>query len=89
MLFEVFLIMITVYILISLLILPFQYRFLITLKKEEEKHRKKGRTQGEMYDKMNAGELALHSNMQGNPLFFLANILATIIYWFKHRKKSL
>ncbi|QTC40264.1 DUF3949 domain-containing protein [Bacillus sp. V3] len=89
MLLEVFLIIAGVYILISLLILPFQYRFLITLKKEEEKHRKKGLTQGDMYDKMNAGELALHSNLQGNPLFFLANILASIIYWFKHRKKSL
>ncbi|MBH9965983.1 DUF3949 domain-containing protein [Bacillus sp. MKU004] len=89
MLLEVFLIIAGVYILISLLILPFQYRFLITLKREEEKHRKKGRTQGEMYDSMNAGELAIHSNMQGNPLFFLANILASIIYWFKHRKKSL
>ncbi len=89
MLLEVFLIIAGVYILISLLILPFQYRFLITLKKEEEKHRKKSLTQGDMYDKMNAGELALHSNMQGNPLFFLANILASIIYWFKYRKKSL
>ncbi|OIU69646.1 DUF3949 domain-containing protein [Rossellomorea aquimaris] len=89
MLLEVFLIIIGVYILISLLILPFQYRFLITLKREEEKHRKKGRTQGEMYDSMNAGDLALHSNMQGNPLFFLANILASIIYRVKHRKKSL
>jgi Protein of unknown function (DUF3949) len=88
MLLEVFLIIAGVYILISLLILPFQYRFLITLKKEEEKHRKKGRTQGDMYDKMNAGELALHSNMQGNPLFFLANILATIIYRLKLPAKN-
>jgi hypothetical protein len=72
MLFEVFLIIIGVYILISLLILPFQYRFLITLKKEEEKHKKKGRTQGKMYDSMNAGELALHSNMQAEiRCFFL------------------
>jgi Protein of unknown function (DUF3949) len=88
MMLEVFLIIAGVYILISLLILPFQYRFLITLKREEEKHRKKGRTQGEMYDSMKAGDLALHSNMQGNPLFLLANILASIIYRFKQRKKS-
>ncbi|MEL3970970.1 DUF3949 domain-containing protein [Rossellomorea oryzaecorticis] len=89
MLLDVFFIIIGVYILISLLILPFQYRFLLVLKKEEEKYRKKGLTQGEMYDKMNAGELALHSNMQGNPLFFLANVLASIIYWLKHREKTL
>jgi Protein of unknown function (DUF3949) len=85
MLLNVFLGIIGVYILISLLILPFQYRFLLTLKNEEEKNRSKGRTQGEMYENMNAAELALHSNMQGNPLFFLANVLASIIYWIKHR----
>lgn len=85
MILNVFLGIIGVYILISLLILPFQYRFLLTLKKEEERNKQNGRTQGEMYDNMNAAELALYSNMQGNPLFFLANILASVIYRIKHR----
>lgn len=68
------------YVLISLLILPMQYRFLIALKAEEEKNRLKGKKQGEMYDDMNAGELSLH----GNPLFFLANLFASILYRVRH-----
>jgi hypothetical protein len=73
------------YVLISLLILPMQYRFLVVLKAEEQKNRLKGKKQGEMYDAMNAGELSLHGNMQGNPVFFLANLFASILYRMKHR----
>jgi Protein of unknown function (DUF3949) len=73
------------YVLISLLILPMQYRFLVALKAEEQKNRLKGKKQGEMYDAMNAGELSLHGNMQGNPVFFLANLFASILYRMKHR----
>ncbi|PFA62895.1 DUF3949 domain-containing protein [Bacillus sp. AFS015802] len=81
----IFLAILGLYVLISLLILPMQYRFLITLKAEEEKNRLKGKKQGEMYDAMNAGELSLHGNMQGNPLFLLANLFASILYRVKHR----
>ena len=80
----IFLAIFGLYVLISLLILPMQYRFLIALKAEEQKNRLKGKKQGEMYDAMNAGELSLHGNMQGNPLFFLANLLASILYRLKH-----
>lgn len=82
----IFLAILGLYVFISLLILPFQYRFLIALKAEEKKNKLKGKKQGEMYDAMNAGELSLHGNMQGNPLFFLANIMASIIYRIKHPK---
>jgi Protein of unknown function (DUF3949) len=61
-----------------------QYRFLIVLKADEEKNRLKGKKQGEMYEAMNASELSLHGNMQGNPLFFLANLFASILYRVKH-----
>ncbi|MCC5804385.1 DUF3949 domain-containing protein [Rossellomorea vietnamensis] len=80
----IFLAIFGLYVLISLLMLPMQYRFLIALKAEEEKNRLKGKKQGEMYDDMNAGELSLHGNMQGNPLFFLANLFASILYRVKH-----
>jgi Protein of unknown function (DUF3949) len=82
----IFLAIFSLYVIISLLILPFQYRFLIALKEEEKKNKLKGKTQGEMYEAMNAGEQSLHGNMQGNPLFFLANILASIIFRIKHPK---
>ena len=82
---SIFLAIFGLYVLISLLILPMQYRFLIALKAEEEKNRLKGKNQGEMYDAMNVGELSLHGNMQGNPLFFLANFFASILYRVKHR----
>ncbi|UII56533.1 DUF3949 domain-containing protein [Cytobacillus spongiae] len=82
--FYIFLSIIGLYVLISLLILPFQYIFLVSLKAEEIKNKTKGKTQGEMYEDMNAGEAILHENMQGNPLFFLANLLASLIYKRKH-----
>ena len=72
------------YELLSLLILPMQYRFLTAIKKEEAKNRAKGKSQGEMYDNMRAGELVLHENIQGSPVFFLANFLASVIHRIKH-----
>ncbi|MCA1053987.1 DUF3949 domain-containing protein [Rossellomorea aquimaris] len=84
----IFLAIVGVYFIISLILLPFQYRFLIALKAEEAKNRRKGRKQGDMYDRMNAGELSLHGNMQGNPLFLLANIMASILYRIKHANKN-
>ncbi|WGG46428.1 DUF3949 domain-containing protein [Rossellomorea sp. DA94] len=80
----IFLAIFGLYVLISLLILPMQYRFLIALKAEEEKNRLKGKKQGDMYDAMNVSELSLHSNLQGNPLFFLANLFASIMYRVRH-----
>ena len=72
------------YVLLSLLILPMQYRFLTAIKKEEAKNMAKEKRQGEMYDNMRAGKLVLHENIQGNPVFFLANFLASVIYRIKH-----
>lgn len=72
------------YVLLSLLILPMQYRYLTAIKKVEVKNKAKGKRQGEMYDNMRAGELVLHENIQGNPVFFLANFLASVIYRIKH-----
>ena len=77
-----------VYLIISLLILPFQYRALVALKKEEKKYKIIGKKQGDMYDEMDASQLILHQNMQGNPIFFLANIMSSLIYWMKHRKEK-
>ncbi|WP_318508744.1 DUF3949 domain-containing protein [Bacillus sp. T3] len=82
----IFLSIVGLYVFISLLISPFQYRSLIELKEEEKKNKLKGKKQGEMYDAMNAGELSLQRNMQGNPLFFLSNIMVSIIYRIKHPK---
>ncbi|WP_260508230.1 DUF3949 domain-containing protein [Cytobacillus firmus] len=61
-----------------------QYRFLTALKKEEAKNKAKGKREGDMYDNMSAGELVLHENIQENPVLFLVNFLASVIYRFKH-----
>ncbi|MCR8848200.1 DUF3949 domain-containing protein [Rossellomorea sp. SC111] len=81
--FTIFLAAFGLYVLV-LILLPMQYRFLIALKADEEKNRLKGKKQAEMYDAMNVSELSLHGNMQGNPLFFLANLFASILYRVKH-----
>ena len=74
-----------IYIVISLLIMPLQYRYIKAIKAEEKKLRASGKKQSEMYDRMNAGEQVLHENAQGNGIFFLANILASILYRIRHR----
>ncbi|EWG12985.1 DUF3949 domain-containing protein [Cytobacillus firmus] len=84
MLLTIFWVVLGLYVLLSLIILPMQYRFLANLKEMEAKNKAKGKTQGEMYDSMRVHELVLHENMQGNPIFFLANLLASVIYRIKH-----
>ncbi|MCS0669922.1 DUF3949 domain-containing protein [Cytobacillus firmus] len=84
MLFNIFGGILGLYVLLSLLILPMQYHYLSAIKKEEAQNKAKGKRQGEMYDNMRAGELVLHENIQGNPVFFLANFLASVIYRIKH-----
>ncbi|MEH7444536.1 DUF3949 domain-containing protein [Bacillus sp. JJ1122] len=83
----IFLGILMIYILLSILILPFQYRYIKAIRAEEKNLRSHGKKQSDMYDKMNAGELVLHENVQGNGLFFLANILASILYRIKHSEK--
>ncbi|MDP4170455.1 MAG: DUF3949 domain-containing protein, partial [Bacillota bacterium] len=75
-----FLILVIFYVLLSLILLPFQYRFLVSMKQQEKINRLKGKKQGELYDKMSVGELELQYNIQSNPLFLLANIFASVIY---------
>jgi Protein of unknown function (DUF3949) len=84
MLLTIFWVVLGLYVLLSLIILPMPYRFLVNLKEMEAKNIEKGKTQGEMYDSMRVDELVLHENIQGNPIFFLANLLASVIYRVRH-----
>jgi hypothetical protein len=85
---EIFFIFIIGYILLSLILIPFQYRYVEQMEKMRKENEKKGKRQGEMMEDMGFEEQVLHANVQGNMLFFLANILATIIYKVKHREKG-
>lgn len=75
------------YILLSLILVPFQYRYVEQMEKMRIENEKKGKSQGEMMADMGFEEQVLHANVQGNMLFILANILATIVYKVKHREK--
>ncbi|KUP04976.1 hypothetical protein Q73_14150 [Bacillus coahuilensis m2-6] len=83
---ELLIILFCVYIAISLFILPFQYRLLVSLKAHENTVRAEGNIQSKMYDDMNAGEFMLHSNAQGNPIFFFSNILATLLVKYRETR---
>ncbi|WP_246017636.1 DUF3949 domain-containing protein [Mesobacillus subterraneus] len=61
---------------------PIQYRY---IKKMEELKKKKSMKQHELYENMPVQEEVLHMNLQSNPLFIPANILAGLIYKFRHR----
>lgn len=82
---EILVIFIIGYILLSLILIPFQYRYVEQMEKMRIENEKKGKSQGEMMEDMEFEQQVLHANVQGNLLFFLANILATIVYKVKHR----
>jgi hypothetical protein len=84
---DVFIIFVGGYILLSLILVPFQYRYIEQMAKRRIENEKKGKRQGEMMEDMEFEEQVLHANVQGNILFILANILATIVYKVKHRGK--
>jgi hypothetical protein len=85
---EVFGIFVIGYIILSIILVPFQYRYIEEMKKQRIAHEKIGIGQGEMFEQMEFEQQVLHANAQGNFLFLLANILATIIYKIKQRKKT-
>jgi phage regulator Rha-like protein len=73
------------YIVLSLVLVPFQYKYIKQLEEMRKINSAKGKTQSDMYEEMEFQHQVLHANAQGNMLFFLANILATIIYKVKNR----
>ncbi|WP_045516896.1 DUF3949 domain-containing protein [Neobacillus niacini] len=83
---EVFIIFVGGYILLSLILVPFQYRYVEQMAKRRIENEKKGKSQGEMMEDMEFEEQVLHANVQGNMLFILANILASIVYKVIHRE---
>lgn len=85
---EILLIFLGGYILLSLILIPFQYRYVEQMERMRKANEQKGISQGEMMENMKFEEQLLHANVQGSMLFFLANILATIVYKIKHRKKG-
>lgn len=84
---EVLMIFIGGYILLSLILIPFQYRYVEQIEKMRKANEKKGISQGDMMENMKFEEQVLHANVQGSMIFFLPNILATIVYKLKHRQK--
>jgi CMP-2-keto-3-deoxyoctulosonic acid synthetase len=85
---KVFIIFVGGYILLSLILVPFQYRYVEQMEKMRKANEKKGISQGEMMENMKFEEQVLHANVQGSMPFILANILATIVYKVKHREKA-
>ncbi|MFJ5758839.1 DUF3949 domain-containing protein [Neobacillus sp. NPDC093182] len=84
---EVLMIFVGSYILLSLILIPFQYRYVEQMEKMRKVNEKKGISQSEMMENMKFEEQILHANVQGSMIFFLANILATIVYKMKQRQK--
>ncbi|WP_241964561.1 DUF3949 domain-containing protein [Paraliobacillus zengyii] len=75
-----------VYVVFSLVITPIQYNYYLAIKELEDKQKKKGKTQAQMYEEMSFEEDYLHYNAQSNAFFLLSNIFAAIYYRMKHPK---
>ncbi len=74
------------YFLLSLILLPVQYPYIKAIKERKKELEAKGISQEEMYEKMSFEEQQLTFNLQGNILFLGPNLLATILYNWKHKK---
>jgi predicted membrane protein len=59
-----------------------QYKYIKTM---EDSQKRRKQILSEMYEEMPVQEDVLHMNLQSNPLFLPANILAGIIYKLRHR----
>ena len=74
------------YILLSFALLPMQYRYIKELKEMDKRRKQLGLKQDEYYEKMSFETQQLHFNAQGNLLFLGANLMATLLYNWKHKK---
>ncbi|WP_299090975.1 DUF3949 domain-containing protein [uncultured Metabacillus sp.] len=74
------------YLLLSLLLLPMQYRYIKQLKEDEKERKVLGLTADAYYERMGFETQQLHFNAQGNLLFLGANLLATLVYNWKHKR---
>lgn len=74
-----------VYALLSLCLLPFQYKYIEALKEREKERIKLGLSQNEYYEKMGFETQQIHFHAQG-VVFLGANLLATLIYNWRHKK---
>ncbi|MBA2175700.1 DUF3949 domain-containing protein [Halobacillus locisalis] len=74
MLFNAFLGIAGIYVLLSILLTPLQYRYLEAMKEEQ----KENQTQQEYFESMPIQEEVLHVNNHVNPLFFLVNFFRLV-----------
>ncbi|MGE7918945.1 DUF3949 domain-containing protein [Viridibacillus sp. NPDC093762] len=74
------------YILLSLILMPMQYKYITHLKETDQKIKELGLTKEEYYEKMSFETQELHFNAQGNLLFLGANLFSTLLYNWEQRK---
>lgn len=75
------------YFLLSLFLLPMQYPYIKAIKERKKELEEKGISQEEMYEKMSFEEQQLTFALQGSILFLGSNLLATVLYNWKEKKK--
>ena len=74
------------YMALSLVLLPMQYRYIVQLKESHKKSMENGLPVDEYYESKSFQTQLLHLNAQGNILFIGANVMASLLYKWKHRK---
>jgi predicted membrane protein len=70
------------FIITTVIMTPIQYRY---IKKMEDLKNERKLIQSKMYEEMPVQEEVLHMNLQSNPLFIPANIIAGMIYKSRQR----
>lgn len=76
------------YIVLSLLLVPVQYKYIKQLNETQKRNKERGVSVEDHYDQMSFETQQLHFNAQGNLLFIGANLLATLVYNLKSNGKK-
>ena len=76
------------YILLSLLLVPVQYKYIKQLIETQVRNKERGVSVEDHYNQMSFETQQLHFNAQGNLLFIGANLLATLVYNLENRGKK-
>ncbi|WP_243298016.1 DUF3949 domain-containing protein [Bacillus litorisediminis] len=74
------------YILLSFALLPMQYRYIKELKEMDKRRKELELKQDEYFETMSFETQQLHFHAQGSILFIGANLMAELLYNWKHKK---
>ncbi|MGE8203340.1 DUF3949 domain-containing protein [Heyndrickxia sp. NPDC080065] len=80
-----FIIIISVYVIYCLVMIPFQYNYISSMK---DLKKTSNLTHNELYENMSFEKEQMHFNLQGNIMNMPSSLIAMLIYKLRHRRNQ-